>query len=171
MSRTSFESRNCSLSRAADVVGDKWALLILRDAFYGVRTFSDFHERLGMAKTVLSNRLQLLTERGVLERVQLKPGVERYEYRLTQSGRELLPLIIALMQWGDRWMFGVGAEPIRIVDRATRSPIQKIEVQARDGHVLEPREITFFAGPGATAETLAAISKMARSGPLDPTRD
>jgi DNA-binding HxlR family transcriptional regulator len=134
-------------------------LLILRDAFYGVRTFSAFHERLGMAKTVLSDRLQRLTDRGILERVQPRPDVGRFEYRLSRAGRDLFPVLVALVQWGDRWVFGPGREPIQILDRPTRSPIQKVEVQARDGHVLDAREVTFAAGPGASEATRALLAK------------
>ena len=89
MTRTSLEHFNCSLARTVDIIGDKWMLLIIRDAFYGVQSFSEFHERLGLAKTVLTARLQALVDADILDRVQTRPGVERYNYKLTPRGRDL----------------------------------------------------------------------------------
>jgi len=160
MTRTSLEARNCSMARAVNIVGDKWALMILRDAFYGVRTFSAFQSSLGIAKTVLSDRLLRLTEAGVLEKVQTREGVDRSDYRLTAAGRDLFPVVIALVQWGDRWVFGAGREPMAILDRETGAPVQNVAVQAPGGHVLGPREVTFGPGPGATEETLAIFRRI-----------
>ena len=158
MTRTSLQTHNCSMARTVDIIGDKWALMILRDAFYGFRTFSAFQTSLGIAKTVLSDRLQRLTEANVLEKIQTREGVDRSEYRLTTAGRDLFPVVIALVQWGDRWVFGPGREPMEILDRETGSPVLKVGVQARDGHQLTPRDVTFGPGPGATDETLAIFS-------------
>jgi DNA-binding HxlR family transcriptional regulator len=152
MTRTTLENHNCSMARAVDIIGDKWALMILRDAFYGVRTFTAFQSRLGLAKTVLSDRLQRLSQAGVLQRVRSREGVDRFEYRLTDAGRDLFPVVIALIQWGDRWVFGSGQEPLTIVDRQAKAPVRQVAVQAMDGRVLQPRDITYTIGPGATAE-------------------
>jgi DNA-binding HxlR family transcriptional regulator len=148
MTRTSLEKHSCSLARSVDVLGDKWTLMLIRDAFYGVSTFSQFKARLGVAPTVLVERLGLLCEHGVFERVQGRPDVDRFHYKLTDKGRDLFPILIGFMQWGDKWIFGKGQEPIRILDKATRSPVQPIAVQARDGHVVDFREVTFEVGPG-----------------------
>ena len=165
MTRTSLETHNCSLARTVDIIGDKWALMILRDAFYGVRAFSTFQSGLGIAKTVLSDRLQRLTEAGVLEKIQTREGVDRFEYRLTTSGRDLFPIIIALVQWGDRWVFGPGHEPLELVDRDTGAPVPAVTVQAHDGRVLAPRDVRFRAGPGASAETRAIFDGPVSASP------
>jgi DNA-binding HxlR family transcriptional regulator len=143
MARTSLADHHCSLARTADIIGDQWMLMILRDAFYGTRTFGGFQSSLGVAKTVLSDRLQRLTDVGIMERVQARDGVERYDYRLTEAGRALFPIVIALVQWGDRWIFGDGSEPMTIIDRATGTPIRPVEVQTTDGTPLGPRDVTF----------------------------
>lgn len=165
VTRTSLETHNCSLARTVDIIGDKWALMILRDAFYGVRAFSTFQSGLGIAKTVLSDRLQRLTEAGVLEKVQTREGVDRFDYRLTASGRDLFPIIIALVQWGDRWVFGPGYEPLELVDTAAGAPVKAVAVEAQDGRVLGPRDVRFRAGPGASAETRAIFDRLAVAYP------
>lgn len=143
MTRTSFDHHHCSLARTVDVIGDKWALMILRDAFYGLRSFSAFQSSLGIAKTVLSDRLQRLTDGGILERVQAREGVERYEYRLTEAGRDMFPIVMALVQWGDRWIFGPGKEPLQMVERETGERVRPVSVQSLTGHNLTPRQVTF----------------------------
>jgi len=155
MTRTSLEHFNCSLARTVDIIGDKWMLLIIRDAFYGVQSFSEFQERLGLAKTVLSSRLQTLIDEGILKKVQTKPDVDRYIYKLTQRGRDLFPVVVSLVQWGDKWIFGAGNEPVSILDKEQKAPIQSIGVQARSGAFLQPRDISFAPGGGADETTLA----------------
>lgn len=150
---------NCSLARTVDIIGDQWMLLIIRDAFYGVQAFSEFQERLNLSKTVLSDRLQTLVDAEILERVPTKPGVQRFRYRLTQRGRDLFPVVVALVQWGDRWIFGHEGPPIEIIDKEKKAPIQSIGVIARDGRFLQPKEVTFRPGTGATKQTLAEFER------------
>jgi len=92
---------DCSVGRAMDILGERWTFLILREAFYGVRRFSDMQRNLGIARNILSNRLQTLVRAGILERRRYQEEPERYEYRLTETGRGLYPAIIAIMRWGD----------------------------------------------------------------------
>ena len=94
---------NCSVARTLDVIGERWSLLIVRDAFYGLRRFDDFRRDLGIARNVLTDRLATLVEQGVFERRQYEDRPPRYEYVLTEKGRELLPVILAMMRWGDVW--------------------------------------------------------------------
>src|ERR671935_3011520 len=91
----------CSIARAMEILGERWTFLILREAFYGVRRFSDMQRNLGIARNILSNRLQTLVSAGILERRRYQEEPERYEYRLTATGRDLYPAIIAIMRWGD----------------------------------------------------------------------
>lgn len=98
-----FGKLNCSVARALEVVGERWSLLIVRDAFYGVRRFEDFQHDLGVARNILTDRLKRLVEQGVLERVQYGERPPRYEYRLTEKGKDLLPVMLTMMRWGDKW--------------------------------------------------------------------
>jgi DNA-binding HxlR family transcriptional regulator len=100
--RVSFADMTCSIARTLDVVGDRWTLLILRDVFRGIHRFDGFLESLPIARNVLADRLGHLVERGVLRREQYAEHPPRYEYRLTRRGRELYPVLLALMDWGDQ---------------------------------------------------------------------
>jgi len=93
----------CSIASAAEVVGERWNLLIMRDAFYGVRRFADFHAHLGIARNILSSRLKWLVAHGVMERHLYRSRPDRHEYVLTTKGHDFFPVLAALMQWGDTW--------------------------------------------------------------------
>jgi DNA-binding HxlR family transcriptional regulator len=125
MRLTSLADWNCSIARTLDVVGEWWTLLILRDAFRGTRRFDDFQASLGMARSVLTARLQKLTEHGVLERRAYSQHPPRYEYTLTEKGRALFPVITALRAWGDQWVPSPGGPPTVLVHDAC-------------GHVTQP---------------------------------
>jgi DNA-binding HxlR family transcriptional regulator len=103
--RFRYSAENCSIGRTLEVVGEKWTLLVLREAFYGVRRFADFHRSLGCARNLLSARLNMLVDHGLLSREPYRERGSRphQEYHLTEKGKQLLPVLIALMQWGDRW--------------------------------------------------------------------
>ena len=103
----------CSIARTLEVIGERWSLLIVRDAFYGVRRFEDFRADLGVARNVLTDRLNSLVARGVLERRQYEDRPPRYEYLLTPKGRDLLPVVLTMMRWGDRWE-SVDAAPVTL---------------------------------------------------------
>jgi DNA-binding HxlR family transcriptional regulator len=103
MKRTSFAEMNCSVARTLEVVGEWWTLLILRDAFLGVTRFEDFQQGLGIARNVLTTRLNTLVEHQILERKLYNEHPERYEYRLTERGLDLFPVIASLLRWGHRW--------------------------------------------------------------------
>ena len=96
----------CSIGRAMDILGERWTLLILRECFYGVRRFSVMQRNLGIARNILSARLQLLVRTGILERRRYQDEPERFEYRLTRAGRDLYPAVIAIMRWGDEHLTG-----------------------------------------------------------------
>lgn len=142
---------NCSVARALDVVGDKWTLLVLRDAFNGVRRFDDLQRRLGAARTVLSARLATLVEQGVLDKVPYRePGQrERDEYRLTEKGRDLQPVVVALLKFGDKHLADPDGPPVDLYHRDCGAPVG-VRFVCEEGHVLEsPRELRSAAGPGA----------------------
>src|SRR3954463_8086860 len=98
----SYEGQVCSVARTLEIVGERWTLLIVRDAFFGVRRFDDFQRSLGIARNVLQGRLERLVEEGILERVRYQERPERFEYRLTEKGLDLWPVVVSLLAWGDR---------------------------------------------------------------------
>ena len=132
----------CSIARTLSVVGDRWALLILRDAFLGARRFEEFHASLELSRHRLAARLRKLCDEGVFERRRYREHPPRYEYRLTEKGRDLYPVIAALLRWGDRWM-AEGAPPVEVVHRRCGKPLTLVltcpacgdEVTARDVRV------------------------------------
>jgi DNA-binding HxlR family transcriptional regulator len=115
MRLTSLANWNCSIARSLDVVGEWWTLLILRDAFRGTRRFDDFHASLGLARSVLTARLQKLTDNGILERHAYSQHPPRYEYHLTGKGQALFPVIVALLRWGDDWAPAPDGPPVVLV--------------------------------------------------------
>src|ERR687887_2251162 len=140
-----YEGQNCSIARALEIVGERWTLLIVRDAFLGLRRFDEFHESLGIARNVLADRLNRLVDEGVLERVRYSERPERFEYHLTTKGRELGVALLALMQWGDRYL---SEKPPRIARRRSdRSPVA-VRVVAKDGAVVGPNDLELVPGPG-----------------------
>jgi DNA-binding HxlR family transcriptional regulator len=106
---------DCSIARTLDVIGDRWSLLILRDGFYGVRRFEDFQRDLGVARNVLSDRLGKLVDRGIFERRLYAERPPRYEYRLTPKGRDLLPVLLTMLRWGDDWEGGGTEPPVKLI--------------------------------------------------------
>ena len=124
----------CSLARALDVLGDRWTLLVLREAFFGVARFTEFERRLGISRSVLTERLGSLVERGVLEkRPYEEPGQRtRLEYVLTHKGLGLAPSLAALMEWGDRYAAAPQGPPVRLVEAGTDHPIGLAFVRRSD---------------------------------------
>ena len=109
MQRTSFETMNCSVAQCLEVIGEWWSMLIVRDAFLGVRRFDDFQSRLGISRNILTTRLTSLVEAGVLQKVPYQERPLRHEYRLTEQGHDLWPVLTAMREWGDRWAAPDGA--------------------------------------------------------------
>jgi DNA-binding HxlR family transcriptional regulator len=158
MARKRFSEMNCSAAQALEQIGDWWTLLIVREAFYGTATFSGFQEQLGIARNILTERLVSLVENGIMRREQTRPDVDRYTYHLTPKGQALLPMLVALMQWGDAWVFG-GEGPLRLIDAEKREPIAALKVQAADGRTLSPKDLRFRPGSGANETTLARFRR------------
>ena len=149
-----------SVGHVLDVIGEGWSILIIREAFLGTRRFEEFQGRLGIARNILTSRLKNLCAQEILDRVPVKEGAKRHEYRLTTKGRDMMPLLIALTQWGDKWVFGENKEPLIFLDREQGVPIRKVEVFSADGEVLRPRDIRVQAGPGAAAEARQRIEEL-----------
>ena len=147
----SWDRSRCSVAGTLAVVGEKWSLLVLREAFLGVRRFADFQRHLGAPKAVLTDRLATLVEQGILTRVpyQAEGERQRVEYRLTTKGLDLYPTLVALMQWGDTYLADDGIAPVALEHRDCGSPVH-LTFRCEDGHEISgPREVT--AVPRASA--------------------
>ncbi|WP_188189092.1 winged helix-turn-helix transcriptional regulator [Nonomuraea sp. SYSU D8015] len=148
--RVPFRVENCSIERTLDIVGEKWTFLVLREAFSGVRRFADMQAITGAPRQVLSARLARLVDEGLLRKEPYRePGQrQRDEYRLTEKGRDLYPLLVALMHWGDKYLAEEGP-PVVLTHRDCGSPIE-LHFRCGEGHeVSGPREVTPVPGPGA----------------------
>ena len=157
MSRTRFAHMNCGIAQTLEVLGDWWTLLIVRDAFFGVRRFGDFEANLGIAKNILSKRLQCLVDAGIFARVDIGAAGQRHEYRLTDKGEDLLPLLTAMREWSERWVFGPGNEPVIVKDRRGNRRIPRLTVTDADGRPLSRKDLRTEPGPGASATTLRQL--------------
>ena len=143
-----YEGQNCSIARALELVGERWTLLIIRDAFLGRRRFDEFQKSLGVARNVLTERLNRLVEEGILERTAYSERPPRSEYRLTEKGRDLAIPLLALMQWGDRHL---SDKPPRVARRRSDRTRVKAVLVDRDSNFVNPAEIEIVSGPGLAA--------------------
>ena len=159
MERRRFDEMNCGIARALEALGDKWTLLIVRNAFFGMRRFADFESDLGIAKNVLTNRLQHLVDHEVLERVEVGRQGSRFEYRLTDKGEALLPVLTTLREWSEDWVFGRGNEPLIVRDRRSQRRVPRLRLRDADGRPLLRRDLRMVIGPGATEETIARFRR------------
>jgi DNA-binding HxlR family transcriptional regulator len=138
-----YDRARCSVAGTLAVVGEKWSLLVLREAFLGVRRFADLQRALGAPKAVLTDRLNSLVAQDLLARVPYRDegARQRHEYRLTERGRDLYPALVALMQWGDRWLAGDGVPPLTLAHRGCGEPVS-LGLHCAAGHeVGGPREV------------------------------
>ncbi|MBY5572238.1 helix-turn-helix transcriptional regulator [Rhizobium leguminosarum] len=134
--RVSLWNAGCPVARSLDAIGDWWSLLIIRDAFDGKRRFGEFQTGLGISKGVLTTRLRDLVKRGIFETAPASDGTAYREYVLTAKGRGLFPVIVALRQWGEDFLFADRESPSSLVDREIGSPIARLEVRSADGRSL-----------------------------------
>ncbi|MCS7295894.1 MAG: helix-turn-helix domain-containing protein [Chloroflexota bacterium] len=141
MARSRFEAMECSVARTLAVIGDAWTLLIIRDAFRGVTRFDDFQANLGIARNVLSHRLRLLVREGILERRPYSQHPPRFEYRLTAKGRDLYPIILSLLRWGDRWAAGPEGPPLLLTHLVCGQTTQGVLTCEHCGTPLDPRDV------------------------------
>jgi DNA-binding HxlR family transcriptional regulator len=162
MAPQNIDKLNCSIASALDIIGEGWTILILREAFFGSCRFEDFQKHLGIARNILTVRLNKLCDHGVLVRVPIKEGARRNEYKLTPMGRDLYAVLIGLTQWGDRWLLKSRGAPVLFVERATGKEVADLEIFTKDGKKLKARELAVKPGPGATAETRARLEMITR---------
>ena len=137
-----YSRDNCSVARTVAVLGERWTILVFREAFYGVRRFDELLGNIGCARNMLANRLAMLVEEGVLRRAPYRDGGqrERFEYRLTEKGLELFPVLVALMSWGDKWLADANGPPVAIRHRDCTATVH-MEIRCAKGHgPLGPRD-------------------------------
>jgi DNA-binding HxlR family transcriptional regulator len=138
--RKSFEHMSCSVAQCLEVIGDWWTMLVVRDVFLGVRRFDEFQARLGIARNVLAQRLKKLVDAGVLERRPYQDRPVRYEYALTEKGRDLWPVLTALRQWGDQHAAPDGP-PVKVVHRGCGKAAELVMTCSHCGERVGPRDV------------------------------
>jgi DNA-binding HxlR family transcriptional regulator len=138
--RKSFADMDCSVAQCLEVVGEWWSMLIVRDVFLGVSRFDDFQKRLGISRNILQQRLARLVEAGVLTRVAYSEHPPRYDYRLTDKGRDLWPVLTAMRQWGDRHAAPAGP-PLVVAHKACGSMAEAVLVCGSCGEPIGPRDV------------------------------
>lgn len=148
---TKAHTQPCPVAQMLNVVGDRWTLLILRDAFYGATRFSEFERRSGIAKNILSARLASLIREGLMQQTQIGKTGSRVAYGLTDKGRSLLPVLVAMFQWGQDHLFADGTAPVRIVEKTTGKDVAPLSLTSRSGRPLGQDDIAvLFTAPSNT---------------------
>jgi DNA-binding HxlR family transcriptional regulator len=146
-----YDTQNCTIGAALDIVGEKWTFLVLREAFNGVKRFDDIRRRISAPRQILSDRLARLVDEGLLRKVPYQePGQRaRSEYRLTDKGLDLFPLIVALLEWGNKYAVTPAGPVVELTHRDCGAPV-RLQLACEDGHpVGSARDITPVPGPGA----------------------
>lgn len=138
--RKSLQQDDCPVARAVDLVGDRWSMLIVRDALDGIRRFGDFQRNLGVARNILSDRLSALVEDGLLTIQPASDGSAYQEYVLTPKGESLFPAIVALRQWGERHLFAQGEAHSVLIEKDSGKRVSSMEPHGHDGHILKPAQ-------------------------------
>ena len=157
MKRTSFEDAECPVARSLDVLGDWWSLLIIRDAFLGLRRFSEFQKNLGCAKNILTVRLRALVEHDILATAPASDGSAYQEYLLTPKGRGVFPVLVALRQWSEEFDDRPEEIATLLVDREKGRPVRKLELHADDGRLLRVEDIELRPNPKLKRRRSASV--------------
>jgi DNA-binding HxlR family transcriptional regulator len=149
MLKAEYATQNCSIARTLELVGERWTLLIVREAFLGTRRFDDFQRKLGVARNVLQTRLERLVDADILRRVRYQKRPPRYEYQLTRKGVDLWPVMVALLQWGDRHAAPNGP-PVILEHKDCGGEVDGRRICTRCGEELDAPDVRARRGPGAT---------------------
>lgn len=169
MPRVRVNDSPCSAARALEVLGDRWTLLLIREVVFGTRRFDEFASHLGIARNVLAARLHALIGAGILVQAPVRDDALRMAYHLTEKGRDLLPVLIALLQWGDRWLQTPDSIPIQVIERESGEVLEPMRPRGRSGKALTERDLDWVPGPGSAdpriAPLVAAYEKQRRIAP------
>jgi DNA-binding HxlR family transcriptional regulator len=148
----SFASQNCSIARTLAILGERWTILVLRELFLGRRRFDEMQPELGIATNILSRRLATLVDEGIAERHRYSDHPQRFEYRLTEKGRALQPVLLGLLRWGDRYTAGRRGAPLETVHTECDHAFHMIPTCSQCGGEISSSTVRARPGPGATAE-------------------
>lgn len=157
MRRTSFAEMHCSVARTLEIAGEWWSFLILRDLFKGVRRFDDMQRNTGIARNILSDRLRTMVDHGIIERRRYQERPERFEYRLTEKGIDLYPVIISLMRWGDKWEFET--PPVILTHKGCGHDVVPQLTCPDCGEPIGARDMRWRPNPIAVAEAEARAAE------------
>lgn len=166
MKRTQLAGHSCAVARTLDIVGELWAFMIIRNVFLGVRRFEGLRANLKISRKVLSERLELLVQRGILERRAYQDRPPRSEYRLTPMGVDLFPVLMALSRWGNRWLTGTDGAPIDFVHRKCGQVTQARVVCNVCGEDLGAHNVRPLLGPGGDLAYVEAIEQAGGGRPV-----
>jgi DNA-binding HxlR family transcriptional regulator len=146
---TTRHAQPCSVSAALNIFGDAWTLIVVREAMYGTSRFSEFRRATGIARNILADRLDLLVAEGILKRINIGSAGNRYEYRLTEKGQALIPVLLSIIQWADYWVYGKGKEPLLFRSAASGKPLAPMRAKWADGEAVSLTNVVAVPGPGA----------------------
>src|SRR5689334_6338596 len=147
-----FAQQNCSIARPLSILGERWSLLVMREVSLGRRRFDEMQEELGIATNVLSQRLSTLVDEGILEKQRYSDHPARFEYRLTEKGRDVVPILLAFLRWGDRYTAGKAGPPVETIHATCGHAFHMVPTCSHCGEVVDPRDMRPQLGPGATAQ-------------------
>jgi len=161
---------NCAIARTLDVIGERWTLLILRNAFCGMSRFDAFQEHLGIPTNVLATRLRKLVRDGIVTRSRAPEDGRSFEYRLTEKGLALYPIVIAIAGWGEEWAANPHGARIEFLERRTGWRIPRLVVRNSSGKALRPGDVQAIPGPGADDKIRQLLARSQRPRSLNPER-
>lgn len=157
MKRTDTSSWPCTIARSADVLGDHWNLLLIRQACLGTRRFEDFQRTLGIGRNILASRLARLVDEGILRRCEYQERPPRHEYRLTDKGRDVYPILAAMAAWGDRWLVGDEGTPLVLHHTTCDHDMHAVVSCSECAQQIDVREVRAKPGPGFAAGALTDV--------------
>src|SRR5271154_7095902 len=169
--RSRIANKKCSVARAMEAIGDRWSILLLREAYYGTKRFDEFQYYVGLASNILSARLKKLVDAGIMRRVPLPEHTGRYEYVLTEKGRDFFPTYLALKKWGDDWLAEPEGPQVGFNDRASGRQIEYPQGLASHGRPLALEDVVVVAGSGAVPFNRKRFGgQLARDAAIKPKR-
>lgn len=163
MKRTDTSAWPCNIARGANVLGDHWNLLLIREACLGTRRFDDFQANLGIGRSILTSRLNGLVDEGILDRVGYQQRPARHEYRLTDKGRDAYGVLVAMAAWAERWMAGPEGTPVLQRHTTCGHDMHAVVVCSRCAEPIDVREVKVRPGPGARRARPAATGRRSPS--------
>lgn len=164
MQWSGLAQENCSIARTMSIIGDRWTMLILRDAFMGVKRFEHFQQGLGLSRAILADRLDKLIDNFVLTKIAYRQSPIRYEYQLTDKGEALFPIILTMAQWGDRYLTTPDGRPTLVVHQHCHTAMDARLVCPDCGEEVDSRSIQLFRGPASRDTALPALPPSVKSG-------